>query len=236
MKIIFFTFALLAITNASFLRQLQTPTVGIATYSTSCTNFKGLKVTAPLTDATAIAADTAITLANTTEITVTIPCNAVTEGATELVCEKAGTVPDGTDDGLTFSISALAGYTITTQTSFVTYHADYKALGTNNDQEVDYDDESKTNFTVVYKDNFAEGDELPEIKVGNEVVNCSLTTTATTLTCAPSKDKIKKSDDKYQITAENACGTYDNVAKLTVKDAAAFLKASLALLVAVFLF
>ena len=236
MKIIFFTFALLAVTNAHFLRNLAA-TVGDATYSTKCTNFDGLKVTAALTEATAVS-EGKITLADTTDgssITVDIPCEDIAEGDTELVCEGEGTDKTITN-GLTFKLKELSGYTVADQTSTVKYNSGYLPLGTNTDQEIDYDDDAKTNFTVVYKNTFAEGNELPEIKVGNEVVNCSLTTTATTLTCAPDKEKIKKSDDEYQITAENACGTYDNVAKLTVKDSSAFLKTSLALLIAVFLF
>ena len=235
MKIIFFTFALLAVTNASFLRNLAS--VGDATYSTPCTNFEGLKVTATLTGVTAAVTGGKITLADTTDgsVTVEIDCEDIAEGDTELVCEGEGTQANITN-GLAFKLKTFSDYTVGTQTSTVKYNSGYLALGTNTDQEVDYDDDAKTNFTVVYAANFAATDTLPEIKVGTEVVNCTLTSTATTLTCAPDKEKIKKSDDKYQITAKDACGTYEDVAKLTVKGSSAFLKASLALLVAVFLF
>ena len=241
MKIIFFTFALLAVTNAHFLRNLAA-TVGDATYSTKCTNFDGLKVTAALTDATAVdAAASIITLEDTKQgsaKSIKLKCGAVATTSTELVCETVSGTNElsATENGHAFKLTAFPNYTVAAQNSAVTYHADYLPLGTNTDQEIDYDDDAKTNFTVVYKNTFADGDTLPEIKVGTEVVKCSVTTTATTLTCAPDKEKIKKSEDKYQITAKDACGNYEDVAKLTVKDSSAFLKASLALLVAVFLF
>lgn len=241
MKIIFFTLALLAATNAHFLRHLEV-TLGEATYSTSCTNFVGLNVTATLTGVTEASADIEIVLSTTVEsktIEVTVDCSDIANGATTLICAGNITTPDDlatTANGKTFKLTKFNSTTITTQQSSVTYNKDYLPLGTNADQEIDYNDDTKKNFTVTYKNNFAEGATLPEIKVGTEVANCSLTTTKTILTCVTDKSKVSTSEDAYQITAKNACGTYDNVAKLTVKDSAVFLKASLALLVAVFLF
>ena len=243
MKAIFFTFALLAVTNASFLRNLGDPTVGDATYSTPCTNFVGLKVTATLTDAAEVVADNSkITLEATTDSTktVSIVCDAVEEDDTELVCQGTATPNPAlaaANNGLIFKLKSFSNFTVSDQTSSVTYNAGYLALGTNADQEVDYDDDAKKTFTVVYGAAFADDATLPEIKVGTEVVTCVLNADAKTkLTCTPDGSKIKESETAYQITAKNACGTYDNVAKLTVKGSAAFLKASLALLVAVFLF
>ena len=242
MKIIFFTFALLAVTNSHFLRNLAA-TVGDATYSTKCTNFDGLKVTAALTDATAVdAAASIITLEDTTQgsaKSIKLKCGAVATTSTELVCETVSGTNElsATENGHAFKLTAFPNYTVAAQNSAVTYHADYLPLGTNTDQEIDYDDDAKTNFTVVYKNTFADGDTLPEIKVGSEVVTCELdANNKKQLNCAPDKEKIKEQEDAYLITAKNACGTYDDVAKLTVTGAATFLKASLALLVAVVLF
>ena len=246
MKIIFFTFALLAVTNANFLRNLAV-TYGQAAYSTPCTKFENLKVTVSLTGVTA---DDAVE-ATTSEITLTdsttgatgivkIKCGAVTATSTELVCDGTNTPTPAlttAENGHAFKLTHFTDKEIEGQTSTVTYNSGYLALGTNADQTVDYDDDAKKTFTVTYAAAFADTDTLPEIKVGTEVVSCELNAdNKKQLTCTPNKDKIEKKEEAYQITAKNACATYDNVAKLTVTGASAFLKASLALLVAVFLF
>ena len=244
MKIIFFTFALLAVTNAHFLRNLTGETVlSDAKFSTSCTDFASLKITLTLPEAAtdAIGATT-ITLegneSGETKTTLTIECTAATKGATELVC--GGAPKTGTPaNGVAYIVKAITdtAFSVGTQKATVTYNSGYLALETNPAQTVDYDDEAKTKFTVTYTKDFVEGATLPEIKVGTEVVTCELDANyKKQLNCAPDKEKIKEQEEAYQITAKNVCGTYDNVAKLTVKDSSAFLKTSLALLIAVFLF
>ena len=244
MKIIFFTFALLAVTNANFLRKLDATELGDAKFSTTCTDFTTLKVTFTLPSAASAAIDaTKLTLEGNetgTKTSVTIPCTAVAKDATELVCGGAPETGSNPADGVAYKVKSIAdaaNFSIGTQTSTVTYNKKYLALGTNADQTVDYDDDAKKTFTVTYAAAFADTDTLPEIKVGTEVVSCELNAdNKKQLTCTPNKDKIEKKEEAYQITAKNACATYDNVAKLTVTGASAFLKASLALLVAVFLF
>ena len=250
MKIIFLTFAFLAFTNAHFLRSLVEVD---AVFSTPCTNFVGLKVTFDLGNGAAAAQDAASTITltgndavegetNPKDATeVTIQCTKLAKGDKELVC--GGTVSatlDDVADGVIFKFteSTDTGYTAkAAQTNSVTYNSKYLALGTNEDQEVNYDDEDKKTFTVTYKAAIpATVTTLPEIKVGSEVVSCTTDEERKVLTCTPDKSKLEKKEDAYQITAKNVCGSYDNVAKLTITDSSAFLKASLALLVAVFLF
>ena len=248
MKIIFLTFAVLAFTNANFLRSLAEID---AVYSTPCTNFVGLKVTFDLGDGAAADQTDAskITLTgndadetNSKEATtVEISCTKVKKGESELVCDGAVTPTlTSSANGVIFKFTAVTGSDHTAkaaQTNSVTYNSGYLALGTNEDQEVNYDDEDKKTFTVTYAAALPETvTTLPEIKVGTEVVSCTTDDDRKVLTCTPDKAKLEKKEDAYQITAKNVCGSYDNVAKLTITDSSAFLKASLALLVAVFLF
>ena len=255
MKIIFLTFAFLAFTNAHFLRSLQEPNTDVdidAVFSTPCTNFVGLKVTFDLGNGAAAAQNAGtITLegddadpdaSQPKEASeMTIQCTKLTQGDKELVCDgTTSTIPSGLANGVIFKFTetTIEGYKAkAAQTNSVTYNSGYLALGTNEDQEVNYDDEDKKTFTVTYKAAIpATVTTLPEIKVGSEVVSCTTDEERKVLTCTPDKSKLEKKEDAYQITAKNVCGSYDNVAKLTITDSSAFLKASLALLVAVFLF
>lgn len=252
MKIIFLTFAFLAFTNAHFLRSLENPSTDVdvdAVFSTPCTNFVGLKVTFDLGEGADAQTQITIKLKGNDGTTtpqkdpseVTIQCTNLKEGDKELVCDGTVTATlDDVDDGVvfTFAETSIEGYKAKDpQTNSVTYNSGYLALGTNEDQEVNYDDEDKKTFTVTYKAAIpATVTTLPEIKVGTEVVSCTADEERKVLTCTPDKSKLEKKEEAYQITAKNACGSYDNVAKLTITDSSAFLKASLALLVAIFLF
>lgn len=243
MKSIFVLFSIVALSNASFLRDLANIAYTKAEYTKACVTAPGdvsVTLTAPTGSTIPTDIQAKFTKGTTaTDTFSTADCSdSSASGALTNLCTGVTSFGTATKGNYTLSITSKGGDSHTVASApQLCYAAECYTLASTQAKtaKIEYDGDSATNFTIAFDTAFTT---KPAINAGSVALTCTEATDKKSVVCTSKKDTLeggKKDEPKNYTLTMGECGLYTGIV-LSVSSASFYKLSGVVLAILALLF